>query len=134
MSFRQLREQTVLDVHLEPSNFAETVTYTPTDGSPVSVTIHAESDSDYRVQDQLTGEEIDELIVMCSRNPVAAATDGTLRRGIDNPRIGDTILRSSVDDPRQEVYTFAGEIRDQKRYKWRLVFKRRARPEQGIPD
>lgn len=133
-TFRQHREQTVLDYHLAPENFAECVQYTPVGGSARDVVIHAESESDYRVIDPVTAEEKDELIVLCSRDPSAKSTDGYDRGGINNPKVGDQLMRGITDDPRQEAYTFTGEIRDQKRYKWRLVFHRRARPEQGIQD
>ena len=132
MTFRQLRESTFLDVHLDPDGFAERLLYFPVDGSPRAITAHVEAEQNFTVLDTQSGELMEQQVVSCSRDPQATSTCGVKRSGIDRPRIGDELLRSARVDPRQEPYTFTGEIRQESRHKWRLVFQRRARTDQGF--
>lgn len=134
MSFRALRECTFLDVHLEPANYAEVVTYYPKTGPPRAVTVHAEMDREYQTIETVTGQEMETLTVACSRNPQATASNGQLRGGIEAPKVGDRITRAPSRDDWGEPYTFTGQVREPSHYKWRLVFQRRSRPDQGMPN
>jgi len=133
LTFRGIREQVFVDTFLNTANFSELVEFTPVGGTPRDIVVHLEPESDYQVIDTQTGEQMDQLVVLASKNPSATGSDGRLRGGIDQARIGDRIVRRAVVDARQEPYTFTGIIRENHQYKWRLEFRRRARPDQGVP-
>lgn len=118
--FATMRDRVQHDVWLSTDFFAEEVTYRPMSGQDRAMTAHIDGGRNLDIEDSLANTERETIRVLISR-----VTDETNTKGyVEQPVVGDQILRSRTNDPTQEPYIFAGEIEEQRPSKWRLVFER----------
>ena len=120
-----LRAQITSDVHnvlLEADDFAETVTYYPAGGG-ASRSVVAIVEELGSIVDENTGIASRENIsVTVSRDVDAVADDGTTLNGIDDPKLGDGLVRSG--DDASKGYSYTGDKENVDDAAWQLIFTR----------
>lgn len=115
-NFRSLKADVVNRNILSTDFFAEEATYSPTVGTPRSVTVKISAVVAADLED--TGdEEFEELI----RVKVERSASG-----IDNPQLGDLLTRSVTVDNDRRPFTFRGNVpeRSASGSHWVLMFGR----------
>lgn len=119
-SFRtRLQDRIKPAFHYNVDAHAESLTYTPDGGSPVTITAHCEFEKTLDFENH-TEDSLEELRVRVRKSEIA------------QPNLGDQVLRTVANDASQDPYTFTGDIDDETRDEWRLTFTRKRRNAQGF--
>lgn len=122
MTLRELIASDVANVLLEGDDFAEGITYYAAGGGPPR-TVYAIVEEVSTLRDDETGLAATETIhVTVARDADAEDDEGNVKNGIDNPQLGDSIVRPG--DAADKGYSYTGDKSDVDDAAWSLVFVR----------
>jgi len=117
MSLKDAIAADLLNVFLNTDDWAESCTYTAagTDACEATTLIAVVRDGQSEDDGDFVYANVERIQVLCTRNP-----DGP-KGGIRTPKIGDTLVRTSIDS---RPYAFMGFERSDDPSCWRLIFER----------
>ncbi len=115
------RDKILPNVFLNTDLHAEAVNYTPVNGVLRAINVHVVDTAELDMQEEA---EIWEDTIT-----VKTMKDALL--GIDDPQLGDQIVRASPHDVDSRPYMYQGTIESQDRDSWRLTFARSAKSAAG---
>ena len=125
MTLKTLIAADVYDVALNEDEFAEAVAYTPVKGKKRTVIVLIQADFAYAEEGTRT-ETREDISVQVGRDETHA------KGGINEPKVGDIILRAVDVDPSQRPYAYMGNVDAIEPNEWIMQYTRHTVAEQGI--